>query len=286
MKRKHRLQKGLALLGAGVIIVGMGACTKKFEIPKVTEVSTDQVTMLEQNNVNVNTTVAIFEDPELLDITEINITNDKIEESLLSNEPEQLSTSFSKEDTFTEENSLKTRFTNQEQLEVYLEQLYYNYGKNSWQIIEEAREREASGEFYSYRNDLSASAAYMLLKDNGITLNDVALELDYLLSLTITPREELEEDKAILKVFYDICGENYNIYEIFEQLALERHMVKCPDKDKHTSNNGFIVCPKLDLEYIKFEINNKIANNEQDQSEEYELGDCLIEKIEQLTRMR
>ncbi len=262
---KHRLQKSFAMLNAGLIIVTMGACSSDKEI--LSETSQMSSTLSSNTQENTSNTFSIFEEPEFIETVppETNIIP-----------------SVQDDITKTSDNEYHSRFTNQEQLEIYLEQTYNASGKDYWQIINEVNIAKKNGDYSANYNDLSASAGYMLLKDNGLSLDDVTLELDYVLCLVNNPREEFEEDREALKVLYDVTG-GESVYSIFYQIALERHLISCPSKSNHKNNLGDVMCSELDEEKILTQIANREKAKDAEQStDEYEIGPVLIKKIKQL----
>lgn len=253
--KKHRLYKNLALLGAAVVIVSIGS-KKAIEIKTSKE---DDLTTSSVDTTSLKTEkhTPIFEDPELLEIPE--------------------SSTFVKE---TESDGIitKSRFESQEDLEKYLEQIYSSSNKSYFEIIENNQLAEENGNFYSYRSDLSVAASYKLLQVNNINLKDITYELNYLLYLYLHPCEPTIEDKETLKILYDLVDEEYNIYEIFSQLALENHLLTCEHKNIHVTDDYGLVCPSLTFENIRKSENKK-------DSEVIELGPTLSKRIRELTRM-
>jgi hypothetical protein len=139
-----------ALIESTILVVTMGACSiNKKEKTTYIEQAIENPKV--ETNKELTTSFSIFEDPKLLEnipFKEITFPEEEIEEEI-------------------EEVQFISRFDNQEQLETYLEQVYKKSGLNYWQIIDDADKNE---DYTSYQNDLSASAAYMLLKDNPFVL--------------------------------------------------------------------------------------------------------------------
>lgn len=244
MKLTYKLT---ALTLAGATVVTMGACTRKEEMPSLETPKDNKPSMA--GEVNVPTTFSIFENVD--DII------DSLEEPVTENHEELITEQ--KEDTMETKKSypeipVESRFTTQAELELFLKETYINSGKNIYQIIDELKQAQENGDFYAYRSDLVASAAYMLILENGYTLDELALKLDYLLTLCMYSREVSESDLKILKVLYDMVEKDgeyiVNIYQFFESLALERHRVSCPEKDKHEKGHRLVACPTLSEEAL------------------------------------
>lgn len=264
MAKKYALQKGTAILGTGLIIFGMGSCAKKIETPIITPspktTQEYQLTAKDDEKISLNntTTITIFDNLDEIETLEETIIPTIIETTIPH--------------TTKKEDGYYFKFTNQQQLETYLEKIYNDSGKDYWTIINEAEEND---DYYANRSDLSMAAAYMLLKENGLYLDDVALELDYLLCLVNNPREEFDEDRQALEILYEITG-GRKVYPIFERLALERHLIMCPNKNNHKIEAGRIICIELDEQKILLLI------IEKNKDKEIEVGPLLVKKIKQL----
>lgn len=243
---KHKLYKFLALTNTAVFVITMGACTKV----------ESKGTLAKEPNASTTMSFSIFEDPEELLIEKSTVmVAPFIEESTKVVEPTIETTENYIENTTKENDSeLKNKFGTQEELEQYLKNIYDNSGKHYIDIFNEYHEKQ-NEEYYAYRDDLYTAASYMLIIDKGYTLDELALELDYVLTARKYPREIIEQDYDALKRLYaisdDITGgkESNLIFQMFEQLALERHKVACVDKENHTDGK-YITCENLDLEKL------------------------------------
>ena len=231
---KEKIHKLTAFILTGASIVTMGACSNR-------------ITESEKKAPTTPTTTAnfsIFDDPELLSTSNISFI-------------EETATTTTKKTTEQPETThasqiLESRFSSQEELETYLTNIYESSGKNYIQIINEYHEAQKEN-YYIYQEDVYTAAAYMMIRENGYTLDELALELDYLLASINKPRGLYDEDMVALKTLYNICdslkGEaigRISVYQIFEQLSLERHKVACVQKNEHQHGNEFIECETLD----------------------------------------
>lgn len=263
IKMKHRLYKFAALAETAVLIVTMGACSVNV---KTGESAKTPTTTKERETI----AFSIFDDPNTLSsegYTEL-WTKTEVEKTTKITEIET-PTNDIREETITKEEITKpyeniaSRFSSQEELENYLTELYESSGKNCQEIINEYNEKQ-SEDYYIYREDLYTAAAYMSIIENGYTLNDVALELDYLLTARMNPCEITDADIEALKTLIAISGyEDEKVpymFQLYEQLALERHKVACINKSEHVEGNKFIECEHLNLETLYQAI---IANREQ-----------------------
>ena len=246
---KDKLHKLTALTLAGLSIVTIGACSRKIKVDS-TKVITKEETIGTTLKSTEPTTFSIFEDPELLTTTEV--YNDKEDISIKESES-ILETTHARE-------NVESRFSNEEELEAYLNNIYQNSGKNYIEIINEFHESQKEN-YYIYREDLYTSAAYTALRECGYTLEELSLELNYLLTAAQNSREVKDEDLIALEKLY-VVGDNItnnggiriNIYQLFEQLSLEYHKVSCTNKEEHEKGNRYILCETLDEEKLYAQI--------------------------------
>lgn len=251
---KHKLYKFLALTNTAVFVMTMGACTKvesKGNLAKEPE----------------TTSFSIFDDPSIL-LTENYIDPFEVESTtrIVETEPETIVTQERLEETTIKENveettvkeavtdprdNVESRFSSQEELENYLIDIYESSGKSYTDIINEYHEKQLN-DYYIYREELYTAAAYMTIIENGYSLNDVALELDYLITARMHPSEITDTDIDALKTLIAISGYEEEkvpyVFQIYEQLALERHKVACLNKSEHVEGMKFIDCEYLNLD--------------------------------------
>lgn len=239
----HKLYRITALAETVVLVVTMGACSRKIEVSNTTTVSENKSVVTTLENTTVPTTFSIFD--EIEEETEVEITVPETTEATTEKEKYP-------------EIAVESRFSTQQELEEFLRLTYANSGKSIWQIIEEIKKEQEEGYYYAFRSDLLASAAYALITEKGYTLDDLALELDYLLTLIMNPREMGENDHKVLKPLFDLLEKDgsyaMNVFQFFESLALERHRVACPEKDNHTKGHKLVACPTLDEEKLYKEL--------------------------------
>lgn len=227
MKLRYKLT---SLTLAGITIVTMGACSKNVKMTNSETVNKNDIS----NTITTTmpTTFSIFDDIDEFNEDELITTSDITRKDKDNND------------------DLTSKFSSQKELEQHLHILYISSGKNYSEIFNEYHEGQKE-DYYIYRDELYTAASYMLIVEKGYKLEDLANELDYLLALRQNPREIIDEDYEALKTLY-VISENVNggkesnlIFQIFEQLSLERHKVSCPDKDKHTDGIKFLNCEHL-----------------------------------------
>lgn len=253
---KHRLYKLAALAETAVFIITMGACSvnvKTGDSNKTTPSTKEPETIA----------FSIFEDPSTLSTDNYidPLDRNEVESTtrIVETEPETIDIQDGLEETTIKEEitkpyeNVESRFSSQEELEEYLMDIYESSGKSYTEIINEYNEKQKD-DYYVYRDDLYTAAAYMSIIENGYTLNDVALELDYLLVARMNPGEITNEDVEALKTLISIYGNEEEripyIFQLYEQLSLERHKVACIDKEKHVDGRKFIECEHLNSEVL------------------------------------
>ena len=250
---KHKLYKFASLTVAGVVVVSMGACKKNIQSEDPhTETS---ITQEEMHSDFITTNIAITEP------TTIKIFDDYELESEVENLTEKQTLETISEEPYTELTTMKStyisRFSSQEELENYLEQIYIESEKNSLEIIQEDFGKQENGDYYAYRTDLSAAAAYKIITEKGYSLEDVQDELDYVLACRINPGEITDIEELALAKLITIFQDYYTLKDIFqicEQLALELHLVSCPNKEVHSEKYGWVSCEELDKDKIFYKI--------------------------------
>lgn len=230
---KHKLYKLLALSETVILVVTMGACSKKIEVSN-TKVEKENPEITTMNEMTVPTTFSIFDDSE-------EIIEESKTEKITETKPEIVTENIK---------TAELNFSSQEELEVFLTKTYEESGKTIQQIHQELIKEYENGNYLAYNNIIIAAAAYRCLVENGYTLDDFGLLLDYLLYCRIYSGELTYEEEEMFRPLFEITESYgiYNTFEFFERLAVERHRVKCPEKENHRSDTVHD-CVVLSQEY-------------------------------------
>ena len=153
MTNKYALQKGTAILGTGLVIISMGSCAKKTDNPIIVPVTeTTQEEQLTEKELET-TTFSIFEDPDTIELPTTEQPETTIPEKFTSEKKEEITTTSP-----VKTEGYYSRFTNQQQLETYLEQIYNesftNLSKNSTNLSLNSSTVDKFSSFISCRNSL------------------------------------------------------------------------------------------------------------------------------------
>ncbi len=269
---KHKLYKFMAFTTTAVVIVSMSSCKEEIKLsePTIENHITEEKNSsksLENNIALETTTIKIFDDYELNETEPLNeITSNEVTTGTIENE-----VIIEIPETTTETNQVEvtspaplyeSRFASTNDYENYLNKIYAESGKNSAEIINEVFAEQETGNYYAYRSDLSAAAAYTIIKEKGYNLSDIEDELNYILACRINPGEITEIEEIVLTKLL-IIFDNYTIKDIFqicEQLSLDYHLIGCQKKAEHTEKYGWVYC----IELNKDNIANKIVNENPD----------------------
>lgn len=243
---KHKLYKFMAFATTAVVIVSMSSCKEEIKLsePTIENHITEEKNSsksLENNIALETTTIKIFDDYELNETEPLNeITSNEVTRGTIENEVTSPAPLY------------KSRFASTNDYENYLNRIYAESGKNSTEIINEVFAEQETGNYYAYRSDLSAAAAYTIIKEKGYNLSDLEDELNYVLACRINPGEITEIEEIVLTKLL-IIFDNYTIKDIFqicEQLSLDYHLIGCPKKAEHTEQYGWVYCIELNKDNI------------------------------------